>query len=142
MWLGNFFVPQRSPFNMRLWIPIAHWLPPNHWIVKPCQVETPFFTRKKKTHPPVLKCLKSRYSSHVSRARLFRCGESSHQSGWTGFKLKILSVNGIPSGKHTKNYEHISTIFHGKTHYFDWAIFNHSRPRCTDVLFFLVSTPM
>ena len=30
----------------------------------------------------------------------------------------------IPSGKHTKNYGKSPCIFHGKSYYFDWAMFN------------------
>ena len=40
------------------------------------------------------------------------------RSGWVRGEMWV-----IPSGKHTKNMEK-STIFNGKIHYFEWAIFN------------------
>ena len=38
--------------------------------------------------------------------------------------ILIPNMNGIPSGKRLQKTMENSTMFHGKTHYFDWAIFN------------------
>ena len=38
--------------------------------------------------------------------------------------ILIPNMNGIPSGKRLQKTMDNSTMFHGKTHYFDWAIFN------------------
>ena len=42
---------------------------------------------------------------------------------WTDEK-QSRGIEYLPSGKHTKNYGKIHHAINGKTHYFDWAIFN------------------
>ena len=37
---------------------------------------------------------------------------------------KLWENGDLPSGKHTKHYGKIHHVLDGKTHYFDWAIFD------------------
>ena len=46
--VGKLFCSPTLPIQYATMDTHSSLAPPNHWIVKPCQVETPFFTRKKK----------------------------------------------------------------------------------------------
>ena len=65
-----------------------------------------------------------RCSTPVSvNARSSRLGEKSSTTSLSARAEPGITTRLIPSGKLTYNYMERSTIFHGKIHYFDWAIF-------------------